>query len=162
MQIDNKIGEGYKIMKIKTTRFGDVDVSDKLIFEFESPILGYNDESEFVLIEHKENSNFKWLQSTNSPELAFVVTMAGYFGIDYVYELPEATQEELEIETAEDILTLNIVLIPHENPRASTINLLAPLIFNLKTRKGSQVILTGTNFKVNHPLFENIGNEVTC
>lgn len=149
-------------MKIKTTRFGDVEVSEKLIFELKSPILGYNDELEYVLIEHKENSNFKWLQSTNSPELAFVVTMAGYFGIDYVYVLPEETQEELGIETAEDILTLNIVLIPQDNPRASTINLLAPLIFNVNNQKGSQVILTGTKFKVNHPLFENQGKEVAC
>lgn len=149
-------------MKVKTTRFGDVEVSENVLFKFISPILGYNEELEFVLIDHKENSNFKWLQSTNSPELAFVVTMAGYFGIDYVYELPENTQEELEIESADDILTLNIVLIPHENPRTSTINLLAPLIFNLKSRKGSQVILNGTNFKVDHPLFKNIGNEVAC
>lgn len=149
-------------MKVKTTRFGDVEVSENLLFELKSPILGYPEELQFVLIEHKEDSNFKWLQSVNSPELAFVVTIAGFWGIDYIYELPDATQEELEIETADDILTLNIVLIPHDNPRDSTINLLAPLIFNIKTQKGSQAILTGSNFKVNHPLFENIGNEVTC
>lgn len=149
-------------MKIKTTRFGDVEVSENLAFELKSPILGYPDELKFVLIEHKEDSSFKWFQSVESPELAFPVTIPGEWGIDYVYELPEATQEELEIECAEDILTLNIVLIPSENPRESTINLLAPLIFNVNTQKGSQAILTGSNFKVNHPLFENVGNEVAC
>lgn len=149
-------------MKIKTTRFGEIEVSEQYIFEFVSPILGYNDDKEFVLLEHKSNSNFKWLQSTKTPELAFVVTMAGFFGIDYTYELPEDTQEELDIKTADDILTLNIVLIPHDNPSNSTINLLAPLIFNINTRKGSQVILTGTDFKINHKLFNNDVKEVKC
>lgn len=149
-------------MKIKTTRFGDINVDENALFELKSPILGYNDELEFVLIEHKENSNFKWLQSTQSPDLAFVVTLADYWGIEYVYELPEATQEELGIESADDVLTLNIVLIPGESPRKSTINLLAPIIFNVNTRKGSQVILTGTSFKVNHPLFKDAQKEVAC
>lgn len=148
-------------MKINTTRFGEIEVSDDYKFEFVSPILGYDQEKEFVLIEHKANSNFKWLQSTKTPDLAFVVTMAGFFGIDYTYELPESTQEELGIETADDVLTLNIVLIPHENPKASTINLLAPLIFNINTKKGSQVILSGTDFKINQLLFENV-KEASC
>lgn len=148
-------------MKLQTTRFGEIDADERYIFEFSSPILGYDDEKEFVLMEHRANANLKWLQSTKTPELAFVVTMAGFFGIDYTYELPESTQEELGIESADDVLTLNIVLIPHENPKESTINLLAPLIFNINTRKGAQVILSGTDFKVNQPLFGNV-KEVAC
>ena len=31
-------------------------------------------------------------------------------------------QEELKIETVEDVASFNIVMIPHENPRSSTIN----------------------------------------
>ena len=150
-------------MKVQTTRFGEVEVPQNLLFEFISPILGYDDENQFVLIEHKQQSNFKWLQSVKTPDLAFAVTIPGFFGLDYTFELPDITQEELEIETAEDILALNIVLIPHENPRASTINLLAPLIFNINTKKGAQVILAGTDFKVNHPLFETIEKkEAVC
>lgn len=146
-------------MKIQTSRFGEIEVEESLFFEMVNPILGYDDEKSFVLIEHKENSSFKWLQSVKTPDLAFVVTMAGFFGIEYSFELPESSQEELKIETAEDVLVLNICVIPHENPRASTINLLAPLIFNINTRNGAQVILSGTPFKVDFPLFEK---EAVC
>lgn len=141
-------------MKIQTTRFGEIEVDESLLFELVSPILGYDDETKFVLIEHKTNASFKWLQSVQTPELAFAVTIPGLFGIEYTFELPDTTQEELAIESADDILSLNIALIPHENPRASTVNLLAPLIFNVKTRKGAQVILAGTNFSVHHALFD--------
>lgn len=141
-------------MKINTTRFGEIEVADSSCFKMVNPILGYDDEKEFVLIEHKDNSCFKWLQSTLTPDLAFVVTFPGFFGIDYTFELPENTQDDLKIVTVEEILALNIVVIPHENPRASTINLLAPLIFNITNKTGSQVILSNSNFKVDSPLFE--------
>lgn len=146
-------------MKIQTSRFGEVEVSEDSLFSFVSPIIGYQEEKEFALIEHKESSSFKWLQSTKTPNLAFLVAIAGIFGIDYSFELPETTQEELGIETAGDVLALNIVVIPHANPRASTINLLAPLVFNVNNHKGSQIILTGTNFSVTYPLFKE---EAVC
>lgn len=141
-------------MKLQTTRFGEIEVDEKELFEMINPILGYDNEKKFVLIEHKANSNFKWFQSVKTPSLAFVVTMAGFFGIDYSFELPDSSQENLNITSADEVLALNIVVIPHENPRAATINLLAPLVFNLNTRKGEQVILAGSNYKVDFPLFE--------
>jgi len=151
-----------EIMKIQTSRFGEVEVSEEFLFHLVGPILGYDNEKDFVLIEHNKQSNFKWLQSVKTPDLAFAVTMAGFFGIDYTFELPDSTQEDLEITSADDILALNIVLIPHENPRASTINLLAPLILNINNKKGAQVILSGSNFDVDFPLFEIKENEAAC
>jgi flagellar assembly factor FliW len=142
-------------MKLSTTRFGEIEVQESSLFEFLSPILGYEDEKKFILIEHNDSSKFKWLQSFQTPSLAFVVTNAGLFGIDYSFELPDATQEELGIEEADDLLALNIVVIPHANPRNSTINLLAPIIANIKTNKASQIILPGSKFEVEYPLFEN-------
>ena len=146
-------------MKINTSRFGEIEVSESSSFELISPILGYENETKFVIIEHNEQSKFRWLQSLKSPEIAFVVTFTNFFGIDYSFELPESIQESLEIESADDLLVLNIVVIPHENPRESTINLLAPLIFNINNKKGAQVILTGTKYLVEHPLFEK---EAVC
>lgn len=146
-------------MIIKTTRFGDVEVADSSCFEMVNPILGYEDEKKFVIIEHKEQSNFRWLQSCQTPEIAFVVTVPGFFDIDYSFELPETTQEELDITCAEDILALNIVVIPHENPRRSTINMLAPLVFNINNKKGTQIILSGSPFKIDFPLFQE---EAVC
>ena len=146
-------------MIIKTSRFGEIEIDEESCFEMVHPLLGYEDERKFVLVEHAEHSSFRWLQSLKTPELAFAVSIAGLFGIDYSFELPESTQDDLGIESVDDILALNIVVIPHANPRASTINLLAPLIFNINNKKGAQVILTGSNFKVDYPLFEK---EAVC
>lgn len=146
-------------MKIQTSRFGEIEIDEASCFEMICPILGYKNENKFILIEHRENDVFKWFQSIKTPELAFAVTFAGFFGIDYSYELPDEVQEFLEIKEADDVLTLNLVVIPHENPKAATINLLAPLVFNVHTRKGAQIVLANPDFKIDHPLFEK---EAVC
>lgn len=141
-------------MKIQTTRFGEIEINESSCFEMLSPVLGYDNEDKFVLIEHADNSSFKWLQSLKTPDLAFVVSLAELFGIDYSYELPEDIQELLNIETAEDVLTVNVVVIPQGKPKESTINLLAPLVFNVNSKKGAQIILTGTDYAIDYPLFK--------
>lgn len=141
-------------MKLQTTRFGEIELDENLCFDMISPVFGYENENRFILIEHSENSSFKWFQSIKTPDLAFVVSFAGFFGIDYSFELPESIQESLEIKVSDDVLTLNVVVIPNDKPKDSTINLLAPLIFNVNTRKGAQVILTGTDYVVDYPLFK--------
>lgn len=141
-------------MKIQTTRFGEIEVDEALCFEMVLPILGYENESKYVIIEHKENSSFRWLQSMQTPDLAFAVTIAGCFGIDYTFELPDEQQSALGIVAAEEILALNIVVIPHENPKAATINLVAPLVFNLTNRKGGQIILNDPKLRIDYPLLK--------
>lgn len=142
-------------MKIQTTRFGEIEGDENLIFNFKMPILGYNDENQFILIESKEASLFKWLQSTQTPDLAFLVTSPGFFGIDYVFELPEEAETILNVKSAEDLVVLNIAKVPNNNPRGTTVNLLAPIIFNVTNHDAGQVVLSGSGLDVTKPLFEN-------
>ena len=146
-------------MKINTTRFGEIEGDEKNIFQFDMPILGYNEEKEFLLIESKDASVFRWLQSTITPDLAFLVTAPTFFGLDYVFELPDEAEAALDIKTAEELVVLNITKIPNNKPREATINLLAPLIFNITNHKAGQVILSGTGFDVTYPLFQNNNEE---
>ena len=142
-------------MKINTTRFGEIEGDAKNIFQFAMPILGYNDEKEFILIESKEAALFKWLQSTKTPDLAFLVTAPGFFVIDYVFELPDEAEAALDVKQAEELVVLNIAKVPNNKPRETTVNLLAPLVFNVTNNKAGQVILSGSGFDVTYPLFQN-------
>ena len=59
-------------MKIQTTRFGEIDIDESKIITFTEPILGFPDSKKFVLLDNAK-SLFKWLQSTENKELAFVM-----------------------------------------------------------------------------------------
>ena len=128
-------------MKIQTSRFGEIEGDEKAIFNFTMPILGYNDETQFILVESKEAALFKWLQSTKTPDLAFLTTTPSAFGIDYVFELPDEAESALDVKKAEELLVLNIAKVPNNNPRGTTVNLLAPIVFNITNNCAGQVIL---------------------
>lgn len=142
-------------MKIQTTRFGEIEGDEKSIFNFTMPILGYNEEKQFVLIESKEAALFKWLQSTKTPDLAFLVTSPNFFGIEYAFELPDEAESALDVKTAEELMVLTIAKVPNGKPRETTVNLLGPVILNITNQKAGQVILSGSGFDTSYPLFQN-------
>ena len=75
--------------------------------------------------------------------------------MDYVFELPDEAESILDVKTAEDLVVLNIAKVPNNNPRGTTVNLLAPIVFNIKNNTAGQVILSGSGLSVEQPLFEN-------
>lgn len=142
-------------MNINTTRFGEVSIDENLIFEFVEPIIGYDDLKQYVLIEHSENSAFKWLQSVDCAELAFPVTSPAFFDIEYQFEIPTEEAEKINLSSVESLISLNIVTIPAGNPRKATINLLAPIIINAANKQGMQLILSNSNYPVKQSLFKD-------
>ncbi len=142
-------------MNIKTDKFGEIEIDENLIFDFVEPIIGYDNLRKYVLVEHSENSAFKWLQSVEEPSLAFPVSSPAFFDIDYQFEIPTDKAEKINLTTVESLISLNIVTIPAQNPRKATINLLAPIIINAANKQGMQIILSNSNYPVRCPLFKD-------
>ena len=141
-------------MEIQTTKFGVVEVNEQSVFRFVEPIIGYNDLTDYVIIQHDENSPFKWLQSTQDPDLTFPVTTAAFFSIDYVFEISDEDAEKIELESPEELIVLNIATIPSENPQSATLNLLAPIIINSNNKMAMQLILVNSNYSTKTRLFQ--------
>ena len=141
-------------MKVATTRFGEIEIEDSRVFKFVLPIIGFKELKEFVIVGTNEESFFKWLQSVEDPELAFPIISIFSMNVDYSVDLPDSVVEALKINNVEDILVMNIASIPQENPQGTTINLLAPVIFNVKEQLAGQVILSGSGYDISFPLFK--------
>ncbi len=131
---------------VPTTRFGEIEVESDRLIRFVEPILGFTDSNQYILLDHAENSPFKWLQSLQEPDLAFVVTNPRFFGIDYEFVLEDEFVEKLAIQSPEDTLVLTIVNIPSGNPSLMTANLMGPVIINQNTRAAMQVVLVNSEF----------------
>ncbi len=141
-------------MDIETSRFGKIVISEEKLFSFVMPIIGFDELSKFVLLEHNDGSMFKWLQSTENPLLAFPVVSCANLSMDYVIDLPDNAVDALQVEDVDDLLVLNIASIPSSDPSGATINLLAPLIFNIKNKLAGQIILSGSGYEVSCPIFD--------
>ena len=141
-------------MIVKTVKFGDVEVDESRIFDFVMPIIGFNDLSRYIILDPNKDTLFKWLQSVEEPSLAFPIISVAALDYDYSVDLSDNVITELEITNPESLLIMNITSIPQNNPRGTTINLLAPLIFNLDNQKAGQVVLSGSGYDISHPMFK--------
>ena len=141
-------------MKVNTARFGVIDVADERIFEFVLPIIGFNDLKKFVILDINKDSFFKWLQSIEDPEIAFPIVSVFSMNVDYALDIPDNVVDALKIQDVESVLVMNIASIPQDNPQGTTLNLLAPLVFNVNTQLAGQVILSGSGYDVSFPLFK--------
>ena len=141
-------------MKINTARFGEIDIDETRIFDFALPIIGFNELKKFIILDINQESMFKWLQSVENPELAFPIVSVFSMNADYSVDIPDNVVEKLKITTAESVLVMNIASIPQDNPQGTTLNLLAPLIFNLDEQLAGQVILSGSGYDISFPLFK--------
>lgn len=131
---------------IQTARFGEVVVDEDRTIHFVEPVLGFPNSKRYVILDHSEDSPFKWLQSADEPDLAFVVTNPQFFKIPYEFELSDEQAAELALTQAEDALVLTIVNIPQGDPAKMTANLLGPIIINQAQRKAKQVVLNDSAF----------------
>ena len=141
-------------MKINTVRFGEIDIDDSRVFNFEIPIIGFNELKKFVILDINKDSFFKWLQSTEDPSLAFPIVSVFSLNVDYSIDLPDNVVDKLKIKDVESILVMNIASIPQDNPQNTTINLLAPIVFNITENIAGQVILSGSGYDISFPLFK--------
>ena len=132
-------------MQIKSQRFGVVDLDDDALLNFPGGIIGFPRERTFALIPHIGSSFLAWLQSVNTPELAFPVVSAHYFGNSYPDIPVGPAAHAVGIPGAEDdYAVLAVLCAPIGQP--ATVNLLAPIVVNSDTRTGAQVILDGSRF----------------
>ena len=142
-------------MKLNTTKFGEIDIDDSRIFNFVLPIIGFDELKKFVILDPNKETLFKWLQSVEDPALAFPIISVASLDLDYPIDIPDDVVEELGITNVESLLVMNITSIPQDDPQGTTINLLAPIIFNLENQIAGQIVLSGSGYDISYPMFKN-------
>ena len=75
---------------------------------------------------------------------------------DYSVDISDDVIQALDIKNSESLLVMNVTSIPQDNPKGTTINLLAPLIFNVDNQKAGQIVLSGSGYDISHPMFKEI------
>ena len=138
-------------MRIKTTRFGEIEVDESRIIKFPKGILGFPDDLEYALLQTNNEGNFFWLQSVGKPELAFVVCDPVLFVPDYQVPVKLDDLSQIDLTSLDNAQVLTIV---NKSDRSLTGNLQGPLVINVINRHGKQVVLSEKKYSTRHPLLE--------
>ena len=139
--------------KISTSRFGEIEVDEKKIVHFKNGIPAFESEHEFIILPYEENSPYYFMQSVNSPDLAFLLTIPFLFFPEYTFEIDDETIKELEIKNYDNVFYYSMITIPNASIRYMTANLLAPIVLNSDNMQAKQVVLEKSNYTTKHRLF---------
>jgi len=143
-------------MLINTKYFGEVEIDDDEIITFPEPILGFDDLSGFVLLRfYDEPDSMFCLQSTEDPELAFVVINPLYVVENYTVTFSDEDSKVLEADE-ETAFAFYCILVVRENLKESTVNLRCPVVINTDKKLGKQIIMDNMSYSMRHPIGESV------
>ncbi len=138
-------------MVIETSRFGGIEVDDQRFLNFPRGLLGFPDDREYALIQTGEQSAFYWMQAVHRPELAFVVCDPRMFIPDFKVAIK---QEDLTAIGLADTHGSQVFVIVNKVDNMLTGNLQGPLVINVATRIGKQLVMSEKKYTTRHVLVE--------
>jgi len=142
-------------MKCMTARFGEISFKETEVLNFPKGILGFSQLTRYVILERKEIAPFKWIQSVEDPNVAFVIMNPVQFFPNFKLEINEKELEELNYTNSRDLIVYVIVNIPQDVSLASA-DLLGPLVINTKKRLAKQAVMPESPYTTRHYLLDEL------
>ena len=134
---------------LKSTRFGDVELSDEAVVDFPSGLIGLPGRR-WALVPHGQDGVFVWLHSMEDPDLALPLTKPWSFFPRYEVELSDSEAERIGVSDPAEAEVWVTVRAAEEAENFSA-NLRAPII--ISGGRGFQVINDADEAPVRAPLF---------
>lgn len=125
-------------MTILTRDFGEMEIAENDIIRFGQQIYGFDNYTDFVILyDDSVGDDFAWLQSTQEPELCFLLAKPSAAADSYHPQVPPDIVGQLGKGEYEFWL---IMVVPADI-KDSTVNLKSPIVLNMASHSAAQVIL---------------------
>jgi flagellar assembly factor FliW len=151
---------------VETKYFGTLPCGEDAVFDFPQGLPAFEDEKRFVLIEPPGRAPLLFLQSMARATLCFAAFPI--LVVDRSYELTIAPEdlEELDLDPrrqpALGAEVTVLALISLHGKFQATANLMAPVILNVKTRRGMQAIRRDSRYSHQQPVASQPDGEETA
>ncbi len=142
-------------MKIKTTRFGELEVDKKDIIEFTEGLLGFENLKKFFIVDPGDQTLILWLQSTDDAGTAFPIIEPKIFQPSYMVKLLPVELNSLSLENLQNASVYTVLTIP-QNVTEMSANLKAPIIINNKTKMARQIVLQDSKLEVRFKMYMDL------
>jgi flagellar assembly factor FliW len=137
-------------MQLTGTRFGDIDVDAERVIVLRSGLIGFPTETRFVLLRPSTKTGIAWLQSLQTPALAFPVVESSQITPRYPGEAEDALAEQAGI-CREGVAIFVVIAVRPKSPRVVA-NLLAPIVVERASGRGAQIVLDVKKYSASTPL----------
>ncbi|NJK89599.1 MAG: flagellar assembly protein FliW [Myxococcales bacterium] len=90
-----------KTLKVNTTRFGEVDVSEERLILAPKGLLGFRGQTQWCLLHDERNPVVWWLQSVDNPDLAMMIADPDVIFEDFLVTVSPEDLEDLRMSDAD-------------------------------------------------------------
>ena len=142
-------------MKVKTTRFGELEVNPNDIITFSEGLLGFENLKKYFVVDPGDSTLILWLQSTEDDKVAFPIIEPKIFKPDYIAKLLPADLNGLDLESLQAAKLYSILTIP-ANVTEMSANLKAPVVVNSQRKVGKQIVLQDSKLSVKHEMYKEL------
>jgi flagellar assembly factor FliW len=142
-------------VKVKTTRFGELEVNPSDIVTFSEGLLGFENLKKYFVVDPGDSTLILWLQSTEDEKVAFPIIEPKIFKPDYIAKLLPADLNGLELESLQTAKLYSILTIPG-NVTEMSANLKAPVVINSSKKVGKQIVLQDSKLSVKHEMYKEL------
>ncbi|MBT7608936.1 MAG: flagellar assembly protein FliW [Bacteriovoracaceae bacterium] len=146
-------------MKIKTTRFGVLEVEKKDILTFQDGLLGYDNLKKYFVVDPGDQTLILWLQSIDDNKTAFPIIEPKIFNPEYAIKLLPAELQSLKLENLGDASIYTILTIPKSVTEMSA-NLKAPIVINNKSKEARQIVLQDSKLEIRNLIYKNLKKNI--
>lgn len=136
---------------IDLPRFGECTYAKSEVIEFPWGLPGFPNHSRWLALTVETQPSFVWLQSLDDLKIALPCADPYHIFESYEPTLPAYAAAALEIEHPGDFTLLCVVVVT-EGAAEMSMNLLAPIVVNLRTRRGRQIMLDNSSYSVREPI----------
>lgn len=152
--------ENVERIHFETTRFGRIEIPADRVIHLLGGLLGFPKSQRFAMLDHDDDSPFKWLQSLDEEFLAVPVTDPKLFFPDYNIKIKRDELASLRVTTAESLVVL-VILSLRSDPADMTANLKGPIIIHAERLIGRQLVLKEAPYSTRHLLFPELRADKT-
>ena len=142
-------------MKVKTSRFGELQVDKNDILKFQDGILGFEHLKRFFIVDPGDSTLILWLQSIDDEGVAFPILEPKIYSPSYIVKLLPSELLSLEIETIGEAKIYSILTIPKDVTLMSA-NLKAPIVINPIKKNARQIVLQDSKLSVRHEMYKDL------
>ncbi len=125
--------------KIQTVRFGELLYKGEDVIHLPKGLVGMPDLRSWLVLEMGDDLPMKWFQSLDRGDFGFPVSQPAFFADTYDITISPSSEPILNGRAGEWLAVLIITTI-HSGGTMITGNLLAPLVINVDTRLGVQIV----------------------
>ncbi len=143
-------------MILETAKFGEIEYKKSDIILMVRGILGFEDLKRFIIVAVEGQEPFKWLQSVENSELAFLMLEPLFFKPDYVVDINPKDLKVLGITKIAEAGIFVLITIPAGRPEKMSANLQAPVVMNSGNKHAAQLILADSEYGVEHYIFADL------